>query len=46
MIEEDWKTLEHMFAFLFETFYGQMTKEFTDVQIRLLVREVKWPKQR
>ena len=27
MIEEDWETLEHMFAFLFETFYGQIDKK-------------------
>jgi len=27
MIEEDWETLEHMFTFLFETFYGQIDKE-------------------
>ena len=27
MIEEDWETLEHMFKFLFETFYGQIDKK-------------------
>jgi hypothetical protein len=26
MIEEDWETLEHMFTYLFETFYGQIDK--------------------